>query len=90
MSQRTPHAKSDRTYDRLPLMADVTVTLQSESIQGAGRNISAVGVYFIAETEIRARVRIGDREVEGTLVRVESHSENSTGIAIRFDEGAFD
>jgi nanoRNase/pAp phosphatase (c-di-AMP/oligoRNAs hydrolase) len=90
MSRRTTHLKSDRTHERLPLMADVSVSLQARPIQGSGRNISAVGVYFIADDEIRATVRIGDREVEGTLVRVEHHGAGGTGVAVRFDEGAFD
>ena len=90
MPHRTRHLKSNRTHDRLPLVADVSVKLQHEPVTGSGRNISAVGVYFIAEDEVRATVRIGDQEVVGTLVRVEHHGDGRTGIAVRFDEGAFD
>ena len=89
MSQRT-NLNSNRIHERLPLVADVRVDLQAEPIRGAGRNISAVGVYFIAEADIRVTVRIGDREVTGTLVRVERHGTERTGIAVCFDEGAFD
>ena len=80
----------NRNHDRLPLVADVTVTMQPKPVRGSGRNISRAGVYFIADEEIRAIVRIGDREVEATVVRLEKHDAGHTGIAVRFDEGAFD
>ena len=90
MSERTSDPKSSRFRERLPLVADVVVNLQPEAIEGSGRDISKVGVYFICEQEIRAMVRIGDREVAGVVVRVENHGKDYTGIAVRFDEGAFD
>ena len=90
MSERTRDLKSNRSHDRLPMLSDVIVDLQSEPVKGSGRNISKVGVYFIADEEIRAKVRIGDREVDGIVVRVENHGKGHTGIAVRFDEGAFD
>ena len=90
MSEGTSHPDSTRFRERLPLVADVVVDLQSTPITGSGRDISKVGVYFIADQEIRAKVRIGDREVEGVVVRVENHGKDHTGIAVRFDEGAFD
>ena len=90
MSDRKRHMRSNRSEERLPLVAEVSVDFQSATVIGSGRNISAEGVYFIAADEIRATVRIGDREVEGVIVRVENHGKGHTGVAVRFDEGAFD
>ena len=90
MSEHTSETKSSRSHERVPLVADLVVDLSSASITGSGRNLSKDGVYFICEHEIRATVRIGDRDVQGVVVRVENHGKGHTGIAVRFDEGAFE
>ena len=70
-----------RTSEREPLAETVSVTFPEEPLSGPGQNISASGVYFIAEQDLRVKVRIGGREVEGQLVRIENHGPQKTGIA---------
>ena len=89
MSEQSRDPDSKRSHERLPLVAEVEVDLQSEPVRGSGRNVSRVGVYFIADDEIRAKVRIGGREAEGTIVRIEDHGQGKTGIAVKFDPDAF-
>ena len=81
---------SNRTAERLPLVEEVSVIFPPEPISGPGRNISASGIYFIAEQELWVKVRIGDREVDGRLVRVETHSRGRIGLAVKFDPADFE
>jgi hypothetical protein len=82
--------KSNREFDRLPFAEDVSVTFQVEPVSGSGKNISAAGIYFIADADVQVQVRIGDREIIGHLVRVENHGRGRTGIAVKFADRAFD
>ncbi len=82
--------QTKRDSERLPLAAEVQVAFQSEPVSGSGKNISANGVFFIADEEVRVTVRIGDRDVEGQLVRAESRGGGKTGLAVKFADGAFD
>ena len=81
---------NNRAAPRLPFAETVEVQFEPRPIRGSGKNMSSAGVYFIAEDEIRVTVLLGDREVPGTLVRVENHGEGRTGFAVRFDRGALD
>ena len=82
--------RSQRESERLRLASEVCVTFQADPVSGPGQNISATGVYFLADQEVRVTVRIGDREVEGHLVRAEKHGSGKTGLAVRFDQDALD
>jgi hypothetical protein len=64
----------------------VTITFTCRSIVGPGQNISAQGVFFVADTSIPVDVRIDGVEsaVAGELVRVQSMGEGRVGIAVRF------
>ena len=79
-----------RSSARQPFGDVIEVEFEARPIRGSGQNVSAAGVYFIAEDEIKVNVLLGDVEVPGTLVRVENHGEGRTGFAVRFDQGAFD
>lgn len=85
-----PDRDSKRDHERLRLATEVRVTFQAEPLSGPGQNISCNGVFFIADQDIRVTVSIGDREVEGVLVRAENHSQGKTGLAVKFEDGAFD
>ena len=84
MKDRTKHLKSSRVHERFPITDDVEVTFHADPIRGSGKNISAEGLFFIADEEIRVTVQVGGEEIEARLVRVENHGHGRTGIAVRF------
>lgn len=88
MSERMKHLKSNRNHERSSFENEVSVTFQTDAVCGSGKNISDAGVFFVAEQDVRVRVRIGDQEVDGFLVRMENHGPGKTGIAVRFPEGS--
>lgn len=90
MNDRMRHVKSNRVFERDELAEEVSVSFQAEPVSGSGKNISKAGVYFVAEADVRVRVRIGAREIEGLLVRVENHGPGKTGIAVRFEASSLD
>ena len=73
---------------RLPLPDEVTVSIETVTLRGSGENVSESGVYFIADEVVRVRVAIGGTTIGGDLVRIESHGQGRTGIAIRFDDAS--
>ena len=81
---------SKRETERLRLATEVSVTFQAEPVTGPGQNISRTGVFFIAEEDVRVKIRLGDREVDGYLVRAENHGAGKTGLAVKFAAGALD
>lgn len=66
----------------------VTVQFDAGSIVGSGQNISAQGVYFVADASITVTVQIEGvaRTLRGELVRVNTMGEGKVGIAVRFLE----
>jgi len=90
MNDPDPSSRLKRDAERLRLASEVCVTFQADPVSGPGQNISSTGVYFLADQEVRVTVRIGDREVEGHLVRAEKHGSGKTGLAVRFDQGVSD
>jgi PilZ domain len=81
-------AEDSRRDPRVNMGEQVTITFATDSIIGPGQNISAQGVFFVAETSIPVTVRIDGVEatVRGELVRVQSMGEGRVGIAVRFLE----
>lgn len=75
-----------RQAERGPLAGRVTVELGGDPIVGPGQNISEEGVFFVAETSLRVRVKIDgqDRWLDGEVVRVQSMGEGRVGMAIKF------
>ncbi len=65
----------------------VTVTFCESAVQGPGENITADGVYFLADEPLRVLVQIEGQEeaVPGQLVRVANMGDGKTGIAVKFD-----
>lgn len=75
-----------RRTERGPLAGRVTVEMAPEPIVGPGQNISEEGVFFVAETSLRVRVKIDGEErwLDGEVVRVQSMGEGRVGMAIKF------
>ena len=75
-----------RSTDRQVFEGGVIVEFEGLQMEGPARNVSASGVYFVAEGQARVRVRI-DGETsprDAELVRVESLGAGRFGIAVRF------
>ncbi len=77
-----------RDTPRVPMGETVTIKIHTDTIVGPGQNISAQGVFFIADAAIKVSVSIlGVPEpVAGQLVRVQHMGEGKLGIAVRFEE----
>jgi hypothetical protein len=67
----------------------IEVSVETGSLEGQTQNLSAAGVFFFSESDLRVRVSLeqedGPIERSGRLVRVERMNEDSTGFAIEFD-----
>ncbi len=77
-----------RDSPRVAMGETVTIKIHTDTIVGPGQNISAQGVFFIADAELRVSVSISGvaEPVDGTLVRVQHMGEGKLGIAVRFEE----
>lgn len=78
---------ADRRRDvRQAVGGEVTVRLPAQEIVGPGENVSADGVFFVAEAALQVEVTLpGSGEVRrGELVRVHQMGGGRVGIAIRF------
>ncbi len=75
-----------RASARSHLDGTVTVHIDAQNVVGPGQNISADGVFFVAEGALRVLVEVegaaGRRR--GEVVRVQSMGEGRIGIAVRF------
>ena len=67
---------------------NVTIKISTDEIVGPGQNMSAQGVFFVADTSLKVSVSIQGvaQPVEGHLVRVQQMGEGKLGIAVRFTE----
>ncbi|HLQ36805.1 MAG TPA: PilZ domain-containing protein [Planctomycetota bacterium] len=87
MERRRAAEKDNRRQDpRVNMGERVTVTFSAGEMVGSGQNISAQGVFFVAETSIPVMVRIDGvaAPVAGELIRVQAMGEGKLGIAVRF------
>ena len=77
-----------RRTPRIAMEENVTIRISTDEIVGPGQNMSAQGVFFVANTSLKVSVSIqGVAEpVEGHLVRVQQMGEGKLGIAVRFTE----
>jgi hypothetical protein len=75
-----------RSGTRTPLEGSVTVFFDEQQVIGPGQNISAEGVFFIADAALKVRVKIdGANEWRNAeVVRVQSMGEGRLGMAVRF------
>lgn len=76
---------SQRDHQTVP----VEVNFEKVKLLGPSANLSAEGVYFLAEAAIPVSVTISvegkKRSVKGKIVRVGSVNEKTLGIAIQFE-----
>lgn len=81
-----PVAGDDRRGSgRQPCATDVTVEFDGRPLIGPSENLSAAGVFFVAEASLRVRVKVGEGEwIEGEVVRAQSMGEGKIGLAIKF------
>ncbi len=77
-----------RDNGRKGFARDVTIQFSQVEIVGPGQNISPQGVFFVADTTLRVKVKVDgvDGDLEGELVRVQAMGEDRVGVAVRFLE----
>jgi len=75
-----------RQQTRASLSGTVTVRLPEQEVVGPGENVSADGVFFVAEAALRVEVLLPGEELprRGELVRVTAMGEGRVGFAVRF------
>ena len=87
-----PTSTSDRrTSDREELEAPVRMSLEMEHVSGLSDNLSPAGLLFFTREPIRVRVELAQEEgaprtYRGRLIRVQQMNEDTTGLAVEFDE----
>lgn len=86
MANKDNQVGERRQEERQYIGGTVTVRLPAQAVVGPGENVSADGLFFVAEGALLADVTLpGELEVRrGELVRVTAMSEGRVGIAIRF------
>ena len=88
--QPTQPRLEKRGSRREPTRASFHIEVTPTTIEGAGRDLSDSGASLITSDALKVRVRIRDefgeeREVDARIVRIESVTEESWGIALQFD-----
>ena len=75
-----------RRDDRQAVAGTVIVRLPAQEVVGPGQNISADGVFFVADGVLQVEVTLpGETQPRrGELVRVTAMGEDRVGIAIKF------
>ena len=81
-----------RRAPRVGFDGQIQVTIEASELQGSGQNLSAQGVFFVAEGRVPVKVTIDGREgeLQGEMVRIENMGNGSVGIAVKFDEAHAD
>lgn len=91
MSERVPHTQvaEGRRSPRRGLAGSVRMRFETAAIDGAGDNISQVGLLFFSDQAIRVVVEVEEdgemNEYAGRLIRTERMSETNLGLAVEFD-----
>ncbi len=77
-----------RDNGRKGFARDVTIQFSQAEIVGPGQNISPQGVFFVADTTLRVKVKVDgvEGDLDGELVRVQAMGEDRVGVAVRFLE----
>lgn len=88
MSDHKQAAVEGRRAPRVELDRQVTIRIGDQVLVGNGQNISAQGVFFVAEGRLPVEVEIEGRDgpLAGELVRTENMGAGQLGIAVRFDD----
>jgi len=85
-NQQTTNEVDRRDSNRTPLDGTVTLAFERQDIVGPGENVSDDGVFFVAATSLRVRVKLPGETGwrDGDVVRVQSMGEGQLGFAVRF------
>jgi hypothetical protein len=78
-----------RRDPRIPIETPVELCLDAEVLRGVAQDLSAQGICFFTESELKVRVRLGEHgevELPGRLVRLESVTDGQLVVAVRFDQ----
>ncbi len=95
MEAKEPNATNDlgastedsrRRTPRLETNDSVRVAVAAQNVEGVERNISAQGVYFVADAKLHVNVYLegSEQPVAGELIRVENMGDGKLGFAVRF------
>jgi hypothetical protein len=92
--ERTLIEREKRNSSRTTSRSTFSMTVNPGQIEGVGSNISQTGAYFVTCDEISVELLIrddfGERIVPGRIVRIETVSEGSNGVAIQFETRLLD
>ena len=92
--ERTLIEREKRHSSRKSSRSTFSMMVQDCQIDGVGSNISQTGAYFVTCDDISVELIIrdghGERKVPGKIVRIETVSEGSSGVAIRFETRLLD
>ena len=81
--------REKRGHLRKPIRSFITALLTPVRIEGIGSNLSETGAYFVTCDDIPVEIMIQEgnkeRKIYGKIVRIDSISEGSHGVAIEFD-----
>ncbi len=85
----------DSSYDdrrispRIPKHVPVEIQIDSVKLSGPSANLSREGVYFLADGDVTASIKIEvegkKHNLRGKIVRVGSVNQKTLGIAVQFD-----
>lgn len=84
-------ATANRRRDpRIPNESLVELEIGTTVLNGSAQDLSAQGICFFTESELRVQVRVGGdgtevRLMPGRIVRLESVTDGKFVVAVRFD-----
>lgn len=83
-------SSSVRRHARRALESPLSIEVDTHALEGMADNLSRVGLMLYTDQPLRVTVRIdGFRDgqpLQGRLVRLQRMDEDTTGLAIEFDE----
>lgn len=94
MNDNTLIQREKRSSTRKQTCSQFSLTIDAAQLEGAGSNISQTGAYFVTCDEIPVQVKIkcGEKvhNVYARIVRIDSVSKGSQGIALEFETRILD
>jgi len=89
MSPDSPNSPDHRAQPREPHKGAVSIRLGQAALSGVSENLSAEGIMFYTEEDLRVTVEFegpqGPCKRSGRIVRVNRVGEKETGMAVEFD-----
>lgn len=85
----TPSTSNRRRADRRTLQAPVRMHFEAPVV-GQSDNVSAAGMLLFTDEPMRVRIEVEEdgetRSYAGRLIRVQQLNEETTGLAVEFDD----